>query len=126
QIELPKDVSISQTNQLTRQAEDFLTGKKEVVSLITTVGQSSSGGIASLSPAYQAEITVKLVDKKNREESADMYAARMKQELEKLLVGAKVQTMPINIIGMAQRAPVEMIVTGSDLDSVTQYANEVL
>ncbi len=126
QIELPKDVSIEQTNQLTRKAENYLSGKKEVVSLITTVGQSSSGGIATLSPAYQAEITVKLVDKKHRAESSDIYAAKMKQELERELVGAKVKTLPINLIGMAQRAPVEMVVTGSDQDSVLAYADSVL
>jgi len=126
QIELPKDVSIEQTNQMTRKAEDFLAGKKEVTSLITTVGQSSSGGVATLAPAYQAEINVKIVDKKHRAESADIYAAKVKQDLEKLLLGAKVKTMPINIIGMAQRAPVEMVVTGSDLDSVEAYATTVL
>jgi HAE1 family hydrophobic/amphiphilic exporter-1 len=126
QIELPKDVSIEQTNQMTRKAEDYLSGKKEVTSMITTVGQSSSGGIASLAPAYQAEITVRIVDKKERAESADIYAAKVKQELEKILTGAKVKTLPVNIIGMAQRAPVEMIVTGSDLDSVTVYADKVL
>jgi HAE1 family hydrophobic/amphiphilic exporter-1 len=126
QIELPKDVSIEQTNQMTRKAEDFLSGKKEVTSMITVVGQSSSGGIATLSPTYQAEITVKIVNKKFREESSDIYAARIKKELEKILVGAKVKTLPINILGMAQRSPVEMIVTGSDLDSVTVYANKVL
>jgi HAE1 family hydrophobic/amphiphilic exporter-1 len=126
QIELPKDVSIEQTNQMTRKAEDYLSGKKEVTSMITVVGQSSSGGIATLSPTYQAEITVKIVNKKFREESSDIYAARIKKELEKVLVGAKVKTLPINILGMAQRSPVEMIVTGSDLDSVTVYANKVL
>lgn len=126
QIELPKDASIEQTNQLTRKAEDYLTTKKEVTSIITTVGQSSSGGMATLSPAYEAEITVKLVDKKDRAESSDIYAARVKQDLDKLLTGAKVKTTPVSIIGMAERAPVEMVVLGSDLDSVTNYAENVL
>lgn len=126
QIELPKDVSIEQTNQMTRKAEDFLSGKKEVLSLITTVGASSSGGVASLAPAYQAEIKVLIVDKKHRAESADIFAARVKQDLEKILVGAKVKTLPVNILGMAQDAPVSMVVIGSDLDSVEIYAGKVL
>ncbi len=126
QIELPKDVSIEQTNQLTRKAEDYLASKPEVVSIIATVGQSSSGMGASLAPAYQSEITVKLVDKKRRKDPSDIYAAKVKQDLEKLLLGAKVKTAPVNIIGMAKLASIEMIVTGSDLDSVTAYANTVL
>jgi HAE1 family hydrophobic/amphiphilic exporter-1 len=126
QIELPKDVSIEQTNQMTRKAEDYLSGKPEITSMITTVGQSSSGAGATLSPAYQSEITVKLVDKSLREESADIYAAKIKQELEKIVVGAKVKTAPINILGMVQNAPIEMIVMGSNFDSVSAYANIVL
>src|SRR5690606_12267708 len=43
QIELPKDASIEQTNILTQKAEKFLRAKPEVVDLITTVGQTSSG-----------------------------------------------------------------------------------
>lgn len=126
QIELPKDASLEQTNLLTRQAEDFLSGKKEVTSLITLVGQSSSGGLTTLNPAYESEITVKLVDKKDRKESSDIYAARVKKELQQLLVGAKIKTTPVSLIGMAERAPLEMIIKGNSLDSVTAYADEVL
>src|SRR5690606_14733686 len=38
QIELPKDVSIEQTNQMTRIAEDYLASLPEVTSTIATVG----------------------------------------------------------------------------------------
>jgi HAE1 family hydrophobic/amphiphilic exporter-1 len=126
QIELPKDVPIEQTNQVTRRAENYLASKKEVVSLITTVGQSSANMGTMLSPAYQSEITVKIIDKKERSESSDIYAARIKKELQKLLTGAKIKTIPVNILGMASSAPIQMVVTGADLDSVTAYADEVL
>src|SRR5690625_215714 len=126
QIELPKEASLEETNMLTRKAEDFLTEKDEIVSLITVVGESSSGGLATLSPTYESQITVKLVDAKERKESSDIYAALIKKDLQKLLVGAKVKTTPVNIMGMAERAPVEMIVMGNDLDSITSYADQVL
>src|SRR5690606_2108700 len=41
QIEMPKDASIEQTNQMTRRAEQLLQEKPEIISMITTVGQSS-------------------------------------------------------------------------------------
>lgn len=126
QIELPKDASIEQTNRLTRRAENFLTDKKEVISLITVVGESSSGGLTTLNPTYESEITVKLVDRNKRKEDSDVYAANVKGELQKLLVGAKVKTTPINMIGMADQAPVEMVVLGSEMDSITSYADKVL
>lgn len=126
QIELPKDASIEQTNQMTLKAEEFLASQPEVVSQITTVGQSSDGFGAALAPAYKSEITVQLVDKKDRADDSDIYAAKIKRELEQVLVGAKVKTVPISIVGFAEQAPIEMNVIGSDLDSVLQYAEAVM
>lgn len=125
QIELTKDASIEQTNRMTQKAEDFLAAKPEIVSMITSVGQSSANMGAILSPTYQSEIRVQMVDKSERDESSDIYAAKIKQDLEKVLVGAKVKTVPVSILGMAQNAPVQMIITGSDIDSVAAYAERM-
>ncbi len=125
QIELPKDASIEQTNLITAKAEQFLSKKPEVTKLITTVGQSSDGSGAQQSPAYSSEITVQLVERKERADRADVYAAKIKKELSPLLVGAKVKTTPVSILGSAERAPVEVIVRGSELDSVFKFAEVV-
>ncbi len=126
QIELPKDAAIEQTNQLTQLAEDYLSQKPEITSLITSVGQSSDGMVATLAPAYKAEIMVKLVDKEKRDDDTDVYAAKTKQELQKILVGAKIKTLPVSFIGTADQAPIELVVIGSDRDSVTVYAEKAL
>ncbi|MBK1441430.1 efflux RND transporter permease subunit [Parapedobacter sp. ISTM3] len=126
QIEMPKDASIEQTNQMTRRAEEYLGTKPEIVSMITTVGQSSDAVTGALTTMYKSEITVKLVEKKEREDESSIYAAKIKRELEKVLVGAKVKTVPISIVGFAEQAPVEMVVMGSDLDSVLAYAEDAL
>src|SRR5690606_3914654 len=69
--------------------------------------------------------TVKLIDKTQRDPS-DVYAAKIRQQLEKVLVGVKIKTVPISILGMAERSRVELIVTGSDIDSVMAYAKQAL
>lgn len=124
QIEMPKDVSIEQTNQMTQKAEAFLKTKPEVINLITTVGQSSDGMGASQATAYKAEISVKLVEKKDRKDDANVYAAKTKRELEKMLVGAKVKTVPVSILGSAENAPLALVITGPTLDSVMVFANQ--
>lgn len=126
QIELPKDAAIEQTNQMTRKAEEYLSKKPEVRSLITTVGQSTEGMGTDLSPSYQAEINVLLVDPSERKDGVDIYAAKIKQELSNELLGAKVKTVPINIVGLAADAPVQMIITGTELEDVNDYAENVL
>ncbi|MGE9310075.1 efflux RND transporter permease subunit [Niabella sp. CJ426] len=124
QIEMPKDVSIEQTNQMTQRAEAFLKTKPEVTNLITTVGQSSDGMGASQATAYKSEISVRLVEKKDRADDANVYAAKTKRELEKILVGAKVKTVPVSILGSAENAPLGLVVTGPNLDSVMRFAND--
>ncbi len=126
QIELPKDAAIEQTNQMTRKAEEYLSKKPEIRSLITTVGQSTEGMGTDLSPSYQAEINVLLVDPSERKDGIDVYAAKIKQELSNELLGAKVKTVPINIVGLAADAPVQMIITGTELEDVYDYAENVL
>ena len=124
QLELPKDASIEQTNQVALETEAFLSEQPEITSIISMVGQSSES-MGTLSTPYKAELTVKLIDKSQRDPS-DVYAAKIRQRLEKVLVGVKIKTVPISILGMAERAPVELIVTGSNIDSVMAYANQAL
>jgi len=125
QVELPKYSSIEQTNLYTQKAEEFLRKKPGVTRVITTVGTSSEGFSGSLSPAYVSEINVQLIPKEMREE-ASIYAVKVKKELSNILVGAKIKTTPISLMGTAERAPIALVVFGSDLDSVMNYANTAM
>jgi HAE1 family hydrophobic/amphiphilic exporter-1 len=122
QIELPKDASIEQTNLTTQKAEAFLSKKEEITQLITTVGQSSGDFGGTQATAYKSEINVKLVERSKRADNSSIYATKVSRELAKYLVGAKVKTVPISILGIAENAPIELVVMGSDLDSAMKYA----
>jgi HAE1 family hydrophobic/amphiphilic exporter-1 len=124
QMELPKDASVEQSNQTTQRAEDYLSGLNEVDGIITTVGQTSEGMGATQSTAYKAEIKVTLKDAEERSENTFIFAARVKRELEKKLVGAKIKTVPVSIMGGADEAPIALTITGPDIKSAMQFANE--
>ena len=123
QIEMPKDASVEQTNFMTQKAEEFLRSDKSVVDLITTVGQTSEGMGATQSTAYKAEILVSLVDKKEREDNSFIFAAKIKRELEKVLVGAKVKTVPMGLLG-ADQAPIKLTVTGPNFEDAMTFATK--
>lgn len=126
-LEMPKDASVEQTNQATRKAEQYLAKKEEITRLITTVGQTSEDGFGTAqSTAYKSEITVMLVPATERIDGSDIYAAKVKTELRKLLPGVKLKTMDVSILGTAQASPVELVVMGSDLDSVMSYAKNAM
>ncbi|HEY8398239.1 MAG TPA: efflux RND transporter permease subunit [Flavihumibacter sp.] len=124
QLELPKDAAIEQTNQLTQQAEKYLKNKPEIVDMITTVGQTSEGLGAAQSTAYKSEIKITLVPREQRADDSYVYAAKTKRELEKVLVGAKIKTTPVGMMGTADLAPLALVVTASDLDSALVFAEQ--
>lgn len=123
QLELPKDAALEQTNFITKQAEDYLNSKEDVVSLITTVGQSSDGWGGAQGSAYKSEIKVELVDKSERSDNTSIYAAKIKRELQRELVGVKVKTVPVGMFG-ADRAPIMLTVIGPELDDVMKFAED--
>ena len=130
QFELNKDVSLEQTNFITQKAENYLknlkvkgTEKPLIESMITTVGQSTSGMSASQATAYKSEIQITLVDKKERSESTTIIAAKLKRELSQYLVDAKVKTVPVGLMG-AQQAPIALVVTSDDVEKAQEYAEK--
>jgi hydrophobe/amphiphile efflux-1 (HAE1) family protein len=122
QIEMPKDASLEQTNFMTQKAEAYLKKQEYVHSQITTVGQTSEGMGASQATAYKAEINIKMIDQKERTDDASVYAAKIKLQLEKVLIGAKVKTVPVGIMGTAENAKLGLVVTGPDVASAMKFA----
>ena len=125
QMELTKDASVEKTNQITLEVEKFLRNDKDVVDMITTVGQQSSGFGGAQATAYQSEVQVILTDKSERSESSDIKAAKIKRALEEKFTGVEFKTAPIGIMG-AERAPIEMVVTAPDNETANKEANRIL
>ena len=130
QFELNKDASLEQTNFITQKAENYLrnlkvkgTNKPLVESMITTVGQSTSGMGATQATAYKSEIQLTLIDKKERSESTNVIAAKLKRELSQYLVDAKVKTVPVGMMG-AEQAPIALVVTSDNVEVAQQYAEK--
>ncbi|WP_156306864.1 efflux RND transporter permease subunit [Sphingobacterium endophyticum] len=119
QLELEKDASLEKTNFLTQRAESILESKPEVESIITTVGQSSDGVMSTAGSRYKSEIHVILKD--TYTESSKVYSARLKRELENKLVGAKVTTVNMGLMG-AEQAPLKLTVIGSDIEDAREFA----
>ncbi|SFM99272.1 hydrophobic/amphiphilic exporter-1, HAE1 family [Chryseobacterium oleae] len=125
QMELPKDASVEKTNQITLAVERYLRNDKDVVDMITTVGQQSSGFGGAQATLYQSEIQVILVDKSERNESTDIKSAKIKRALEEKFTGVEFKTAPIGLMG-ADNAPIEMVVTAQDNETANKEANRIL
>jgi HAE1 family hydrophobic/amphiphilic exporter-1 len=125
-LELPQDATIQQTNMAVQRVEDYLFHDPKVVNVFTSVG-TASGNMGSQSNANnKAQLTVKLVEKKQRDKSAAIIAQLMKQDLEKLLPDIKVNSAAIGIMGGADDAPIQIAVTGNNMDSNYVAADKVM
>ena len=125
QMELPKDASVEKTNQVTLAVEKYLREDKDVVDMITTVGQQSTGFGGAQATLYQSEIQVILVDKSERNESTDIKSAKIKRALEEKFTGVEFKTAPIGLMG-ADNAPIEMVVTAPDNATAVKEATRIL
>lgn len=119
-IEMAPQTPLYVTNQVVRQAEKILLSKPEVVKVFSSVGtQSGSMGTGS-SNSNLAEMTVTLVDKKERTVSTDDFSSSIRNELASI-PGVKLSVLPTGLVGSAQ-APIMIAVKGTDMDSLWKGA----
>lgn len=123
QLELEKDASIETTNFMTQRAEHYLSNLPDVERIITTVGQSGGGMMSVSGSKYKSEVHVILSTERTTNESTDVYAAKLKRELENMLVGAKITTVPVGMMGPEQ-APLKLTILGTNLQDALDFANE--
>lgn len=126
QVELPKDATLKETNLKVIEVEHILFKMPEVKTVFTTVGSASTGMLTGgvQSNAYRAEINVKLIDKKFRNVTAQVYANQVKNELNHKVTGVKVKTVVLNpFFGGTDDSPIQVIVKSSNPDSLIRYGN---
>src|SRR5690554_2902371 len=125
-LELPKDATLEQTNFKTREVENYLESLPEVTGVFTTVGQTSGMLTGSSSSPYAAEIMVKMVDKQFRELTAPQYAKRLEIELQENIVGPEFTAVPISMMGSANEAPIQIVISGPDQDTLSNFSKIIM
>jgi len=123
QFELNKDASIEQTNLLTQQAEEYLSKKPEIESVITTVGQASDGMMSTNGTKYKSEIHIFVKDDFREKEPTKVYAAKLKREMEGVFAGAKLKTVNTGLMG-AELAPLQLTIVASTQEDAMEFANQ--
>tara|TARA_R110002072_G_scaffold105301_1_gene230144 strand:+ start:98576 stop:101698 length:3123 start_codon:yes stop_codon:yes gene_type:complete len=124
-LELPKDATLEQTNFKTREVEDYLRTLPEVTEVFTTVGVASGQFTGSQSSPFTSEILVKLVEPEFRSMSGPDYARNLENYLEEHITGAEYTGVPISIMGTANDAPIQVIVSGPDKDSIQIVSEKI-
>jgi hydrophobic/amphiphilic exporter-1 (mainly G- bacteria), HAE1 family len=122
-IELAPTASIYQTNQVAQRVERMLLGRKEVTKVFTNVGYSNNG-LGTTSNSNIADLTVQLVDKKERTLSSEDFGTAIQKEILQI-PGVKVTVAPTSITGNANQAPIQVAVKGTDMAVIRKAAAQV-
>lgn len=123
QLEMPKDISMEESNKLVRKAEGWLMQRPEVEKVVTMVGLTSDNGQSSKGTPYLAEMNVKLTKVPGGTET---YVAKIRKPLSDYLVDARVRVCNVSMTGTVSKASVEYVISGTDKDSVALYADKAL
>lgn len=122
-LELDPSASIYQTNMATQQVEEMIMKKPEVVNVFSSVGFVSGSVSGAANNGNLADITVSLVDKKQRNFSPAEFGLKMQKEISAVIPGVKVTTAATSITGQSA-APIQVAVKGVNLEQVRKVANQ--
>lgn len=122
-MELDPGSTLENTNYVTREIENIIGKMPEVQKTFVNVGASAEG-LFSQSANNASEINVTLVPKMQRLLSTDQVGNEIKKKLENI-PGAKIRVNPIGIFGVANQTPVQIIVSGPNMDIVKTSADTI-
>ena len=123
QLEMPKGISMEESNALVQRAEGWFMSRPEVENVVTMVGLTSDNLQSTKGTPYLAELNVKL---RKQAEGTETYITRIRKPLSNFLVDAKVNIFSVSLTGTAAKAAVEYIITASNPDSLMLFAGQAL
>jgi HAE1 family hydrophobic/amphiphilic exporter-1 len=123
-LEFPHNITLKENNKISREVEDYLMDLPEVELVYATIGKKSGTVTTSTTP-YYSEFSVNMIPKDQRDVSSSIFAKQVKAQLEEQVIGAKIKAVAVNIMGN-EDIPLQFYITGTELDSIMSYANNVL
>jgi hydrophobic/amphiphilic exporter-1 (mainly G- bacteria), HAE1 family len=125
QLEGEPQNTLNQSNILTEKVEKLLFSKPEVVKVSSNIGYSSSGMIGGSSEQHKSELTVTIVDKKERKQTVEQYAEMVKQEILAAIPGLKVTAAAASMFGTSEM-PIQILLRGPDMTENYKIADKIM
>ncbi len=122
-LELSPASSVYQTNMVTRNVEELLSGEPNVATVFSSVGYVSGGASGAGNNSNMAELTVSL--KEERTETAEDFGVRMQKELSQKIPGVIVSSAPTSISGSNSGAPIQIAVKGIAISEIRKWAETI-
>ncbi|RZL17155.1 MAG: efflux RND transporter permease subunit, partial [Pedobacter sp.] len=123
-METAPNATIYQTNLLAQDAEKLIMKEPTVTKVFSSVGFVGGSVAGTSSNSNLGELTITLVDKKDREQSAEEFGVYIQQKLSSEIPGVKFTSSQTSISGNATAAPIQVAIKGIDLASIREVADK--
>lgn len=123
-LEYDKTTTVKQNNLRTGQIEDYLRQQPDVTTVFSNVaGSSTSSLVAGVGSDYKSELTVTLVDKKQRTLPTEKLMLQKSQDIAQHFAGVKVSPTMVNMINSGE--PIQIVLNSENTTLLMQAANEL-
>jgi HAE1 family hydrophobic/amphiphilic exporter-1 len=124
-LEFDKSTSIQQNNLVSEKIESYILKQPEVATIFSNVGGPSTGiGSLGVGSANKTEFTIQLKSKKETNNlSTETFMRKLRTDLQKEHSGINFSMIALGLI--PRSAPIEITLSGSDLDQVMQTGNDL-
>ena len=123
-LEYDKNTTVLQNNLRTREIEDYLRQQPDITTVFSNVaGASTSSLVAGVGSDYKSELTVTLVDKKNRQLTTEKLMLAKSRDIAQHFAGVKVSPTMVNMINTGE--PIQIVLNGENTTQLMAAANEL-
>lgn len=124
-LEFDKSTSIQQNNLVSEKIENYILKQPEVATVFSNVGGPSTGiGSLGVGSANKTEFTIQLKSRKETNNlSTETFMRKLRTDLQKEYSGINFSMIALGLI--PRSAPIEITLSGSDLDQVMQTGNDL-
>ena len=123
-LEYDKNTTVIQNNLRTRQIEDYLRQQPDVTTVFSNVaGASTSAIVAGVGSDYKSELTVTLVDKKQRRLPTEKLMLQKSTDLARHFAGVKVSPTLVNMVNTGE--PIQIVLNGENPTGLMAAANDL-
>jgi HAE1 family hydrophobic/amphiphilic exporter-1 len=122
-VELEPQATLIQTNHVAQQIERIVLSYPEVTKVFTNVGATGTMMGGSISTPNQADMTVSLINRTERNFSTDDFCAKLRVRLDSI-PGIKFSMKPTQITGNNQ-PQIQVVVMGTDMNELWAAARKI-
>ncbi len=125
-LEYDKSTTLTENNLRTREIENYLAAQPEVATVFSNIGGANSsgmGGVSGIGSENKSELTVGLVNKKERQMSTEAFMLNARKIVEGKYPGVEVNSSVVGLVSGEE--PIQIVLNSEQRDTLLHAAAQL-